>query len=193
MIAAIWAWEHYNNRNISWEAAKWVPVSFLLASFFSVWYSSRPRLYAEIFSRISATTETKHVVEVMAIELQNTGEATSIRSWLLEVTTPDKRKHRGSNSTLPDTISIQQGNNRPIIYHASDSIFEKAFRDPIQQGKILSGVLLVGFDDVSESELSDERSQFRLTFTDISGKSHEAVNKATRKGTITLFPGLGPQ
>jgi len=150
-------------------------------------------LHAEIFSRFAYKAEDKEVLEIVAVELHNTGVPTSVRGWVLEVTTPDKRKHRGLNRRLPDTITIQQKNSAPLVYHASDSIFEQAFREPIQQGKILSGVLLVSFDDVTEPELSDERTQFKLMFTDISYKSHDAVNKAMTKGTITAIPGLGPQ
>jgi hypothetical protein len=193
VMACIWAWEHKHNRSISWRASRWVLWAFLLVSFFSVWYGMRPGLYAEIELRAAGENQTNHLSSVvMVVEVQNTGTPISIRSWLLKVMTPDGKQHDGISDkiSVPITVVVHKYTR---TYSAADALYEKSFREPIQQGKIITGVLLYSFHDVSQQDLDNERTRYILTFLDMNGASHKAIDLAKDLTDHPKdYPGLNP-
>ena len=192
-MAAIWAWEHKQGRSLSWKASKWVLWSFLVVSFFSVWYNLRPRLYAEIQRKVSGANPNKLPIAILIVEVRNTGAPTSIHSWRLSVTTPDKKQHDGAMQGITGPVVTSDEQGRVTTYAAVDALYEKAFRDPMPEGKIMTGVLVYIFNGVTPSDLQDQRTKYSLKFEDTKGVFHEAVDMAKDRETQPRsYPGLTP-
>ncbi len=195
VMAVIWVWEHKHNRNLSWKASKWVLRTFLATSCFSVWYSERPDLTAEIELKEWGSISDHSSAVLLTVEAKNTAAPSVVTGWRLILKTHEGIDHKGTPIAITEPINLLNADGAVIkTYSASDGLNEKAFRQPIQQGSAITGILRYYFPDLGVDALKDSGTKYILNFVDVRGKEHLAVDSAhdPEAGGL-LFPGLAPK
>jgi hypothetical protein len=189
VMATIWIWEHKHARNLSWKACKWILLAFLLASCFSVWYSSRPGLKAVIEMKGSGNLTGFSVpVTFLVVQVRNSGVPSVATSWNLTVIDAVGKKHHGRPEAIMRTLS----NGQTQSYSPQDALYEKGVRHGISQGDLITGILLYSFSDIDLQSLKRQENKFVLSFQDISGRQHIAQDDATEfSNEQWTYPGLG--
>jgi hypothetical protein len=193
LMALSWIWEHKNQKNLPWRICRWGLAGFLLASFFSVWYSERPGLIAVL----NGVYRGQEVVSgqiiptaLLLVEVRNSGAPSIATAWKMDVTVNGKAI-QGRSMAITKPVVLNVPGNPTRTYLPSNYLADKTVKQPIPQGGLVAGMLLIHFTSLNVTDLKAvPDSDIHVTFEDVKGRKYKAINKAHDRGIDLTYPGL---